>query len=373
MVSRLVLGRVAAVVFCTGITVGSSATVQINHSAVSAISSGERIALSAQISSDAAALRTARAYFKAEAGDRYFFAPLAEDQGDYRGVLPAPGLGAGSISYFLLAATSAGEVVKTDTYVIAVENDADALARSELRNQQDVDIDLENYERAERLLDRLGRQPKVSEPVPVASETQVASTTKVPGFSDYLVLAQQDALLAAAAPLSASAANSTSTVAGSSGSAAGSAAGGVGAGAGTGLGISTTTLIAGGAVVAGGIAAAASGGGGGGSAAPTGNQIGVTVGPLSPQQTPFSIELIQNTGATPSPLRLRYRGDDIGTWNGVGAQTFPLPDLGGELELILTADVADASFDCHFMSQGGTIAGSLFSGSAGDFFLLLPQ
>ncbi len=348
-----IMARVAAFSTLLVGALGLQADVRVDHDPVERAKSGQRIPLAASIGGDD--IRVARAYFKSAAGSRFFFVPLQAQRGsDYLGVLPAPRLGSDSIDYFLLAATTGGQIVKTDSYVIDVDDDEDALARSELKQPEEIEVDLDKFEKAKDLVDRLGGSPNAGEQVPVGSETPVDSTNQIPGFDDYIVAAQQDALMATAMPL----ASATAKSGGSS---------------------KTTWAIIGGAAVIGAVAASGGGDGGGSSggtpsAGPTGVQIGGDFTPPNgPQNAPIFIQL-NPVGAVATPLRVRYEGSDLGTWDGTTANTdFALPALGGRAELILTSDITGGNFEIHFRTDGGRVTVGNFTASEGDFFVALPQ
>lgn len=363
---RTILKRCSIAAACFLLTQIASVLADINvaHVPVEKARSGERIPLQASVSGDD--IRVARAYFRSAVSSRYFFVPLQpQSSGGYLGVLPAPRLGSDNVNYFLLAATTAGQIFKTDSYEIDVEDDEDALARSEIKEPKDIEIDLDKFEEAKDHVDRLGKKPDPAQQVPVGSETELDQTPQIPGFADFIIAAQQEALLAAAIPLAAGAA----VAAGSAGAtkSTGGTVGGMGR---------TGWLLVGGAAVAGGIAAASGGGGSGGSQSPgpTGVQIGADAPPPNGnQQAPLGFELIPVGGAAVSPLRLRYNGSDLGTWNGTVTQSFPLSAVGGRLELILTQNVTGGSFICHFRTSGGQAPTGAFNGNAGDYFIALPR
>ncbi len=342
-------------------TVSAVADINVGHVPVEHAKSGQRIPLTASVNGDD--VRVARAYFRSAVTSRYFFVPLQlQSSGEYLGVLPAPRLGSDNVNYFLLAATTAGQIFKTDSYEIDVEDDKDALARSEIKEAKDIEIDLDKFEKAKDQIDRLGKKPDAAQQVPVGSETELDQTPVIPGFADFIIAARQEELLAGAVPLAAAAA----AAAGASG-ATKSAGGGLGR---------TGWILVGGAAVAGGIAAASGGGGGGNnqSAPPTGVQIGPdALPPNGTQQAPLGIELIPVAGAPVSPVRVRYNGSDIGSWNGTVTQNFPISAVGGRMELILTQSVTGGRFICHFRTNGGQVGGGLFNGNAGDYFIILPR
>ncbi|MEM7098417.1 MAG: hypothetical protein AAF541_09190 [Pseudomonadota bacterium] len=321
------------------------ADVKFAHEPVGKATSGQRIPITTNITGSD--VRVARAYFKSAVGSRFFFVPLQEKSGSsFIGVLPAPRLGSSEVSYFLLAASTGGEIVKTDTYVINIEDDQNALSRSELRETKEIEVDLNKYEKAKELLDQLSGRPDPARQLPVGSETTVQNTTQIPGFNDYIVAVEEQPLLAEATPVT------------------------------EGGGWSTRRwLLVGGGVLAAAAAADSGGGGGGGgspSDPPTGAQIG---GDLTPpngnQAAPISVEL--NPIGAPSPLRVRYEGSDIGTWDGATSTDFPISRVGGRMELILTSDVTGGNFEVHFSSGGGRINTGLFNASTGDFIVALPQ
>lgn len=209
-----------------------SAKVKIDHDPVESSRSGRRIAIAAEVADRGAAIREARAYFRAESDTRFWFAPM-RPQGDDRflGILPAPALGAGKVHYRIYAVNSAGEFVKTELFTIRIEDDREALRRAEAREPTDVEIDLDRIEQLRDLARRAG-EPDPATRVEVRNDVPGSQQpTSLTGFADYVVLA--DAVPAAAG-------------AGLAGAATVKAGGGVGAG-----------KVVGGALLLGGLAFAA--------------------------------------------------------------------------------------------------------------------
>jgi hypothetical protein len=156
---------------------------------------------------------------------------LQGGDGRYVGILPAPALGAETVQYLIYAVSSAGDFVKTAVYTIRIDDDERALARAEARQPTDVEIDLDRIEQARDLARRAG-EPDPSTRVEVRNDVPGSTEpTSLPGFDDYIVMAD-------AAPAAAGA--------GLAGAAVAKGAGGIGVG-----------KVVGGALLLGGVAVAA--------------------------------------------------------------------------------------------------------------------
>jgi len=214
------------------------AEVKIEHNPVKKARSGNRIELGAEIKDKKAQIKEVRAYFKSGYDSRFWFAPMRSNGKRYVAVLPAPALGAETVQYRLYAVNGKNEFVKTDLFTIRIEDDEQALARLEAKEPTSVDLDLDEIEHV-RDLARGGGEPDPSQRVEVRNDVPGSQApADIPGFQDYIVMAEASP---AAAGAGLGAASSV----------------GVGGGIGTGT-------ILGGAAVLGGVAVAAGEGGGGG-------------------------------------------------------------------------------------------------------------
>lgn len=197
--------------------------IEIEHNPIEEATAGERVTLKAEIN-DESGVKTARAYFKTAEAANYSFVVLESNNGeDFTGTLPAPANGSGGFEYLILVQNGNSKVVKTQTYMVTVEDDDDA-AQAVAENDK----------------------------IQVYTELEQAPTD-IAGFSDNIAIdvVESAAKLGVVAGL-----YSAATAGSSSGGAI--AAGTVTATAG---GISTTAMIVGGVLVAGavgGVAAAAS-------------------------------------------------------------------------------------------------------------------
>lgn len=184
---------------CLALVGPSAATAKlgIEHDAVKKSKSGQRIEIQAKIKDKKAGVGEVRAYFKSGYDSRFWFAPMRSN-GDqkYLGVLPAPALGAETVEYRIYAVNGADDFVKTQAYTIKIVDDEDALARMQQKEPTDVDIDLDRIEQM-RDLARRGGEPNPSTRVEVRNDVPGSnSPSQLPGFQDYIVMA--DATPAAA-------------------------------------------------------------------------------------------------------------------------------------------------------------------------------
>lgn len=197
--------------------------IEIEHNPIEEATAGERIAIEVEIV-DESGIKTARVYFKASEAAEYSFVVLESENGeDFTGTLPAPANGAGGFEYLILVQNGNNEVVKSQTYMVTVEDDDDAAEAIAENDQIQVYTELEQ------------------------------APTEISGFSDNIAVD----VVESAAKLGVVAGLYSAATAGSSSSGA-IAAGTVTATAG---GISTTALVIGGVVAAaavGGAAAASS-------------------------------------------------------------------------------------------------------------------
>ena len=219
-----ILVPLMAVLNCPISAVSASApAIEIEHNPIEEATAGERITLKVEIDAESG-VKTARAYFKASEATDYSFVVLESGNGeDFTGTLPAPANGSGSFEYLILVQNGNNEVVKTQTYIVTVEDDDDA-AQAVAENDK----------------------------IQVYTELEQAPAD-IAGFSDNIAVD----VVESAAKLGVVAGLYSAATAGSSSSGA-VAAGTVTATAG---GVSTTAMIVGGVLVAGavgGVAAAAS-------------------------------------------------------------------------------------------------------------------
>ena len=127
------------------ITAASSpiADIEIEHDPVEETTAGQRIDIEVKIK-DESGIKNARVYFKAIEASDYTFIILASDNGEtFTGTLPAPANGAGTIEYLILVQNGNDQVVKTQTYQVAVEDDDDAAGAVAQNEQIQVYTELE--------------------------------------------------------------------------------------------------------------------------------------------------------------------------------------------------------------------------------------
>ncbi len=214
--------------FAVGSAPAVDAKVKITHKAEKEVPSGERIALSVGIKDKKHAIELVRTYFKAKEGSKFYFVAMRPANGNtYAGMLPAPAFGAESVEYFFLVKTDS--VVKSQNFIVEVEDDDEALARLQEQPPRDIQAELEEIE---QLTGKL-RSTEPSE----ASRVQVWSPSSsipagIKGFDDYISLARVSAgaVLGAASTTSTVAASSGIGAAGIAGIALGAAAVGGGGG-----------------------------------------------------------------------------------------------------------------------------------------------
>lgn len=99
---------------------------EIKRDPVKQVNAGQRIDIVFEIEDDSG-IKTVRVYFKAMEGLDYSFIVLTSENGkDFVGTLPAPVNGAGTIEYLLLVQNGNNQVVKTQNYQVAIEDDDNA-------------------------------------------------------------------------------------------------------------------------------------------------------------------------------------------------------------------------------------------------------
>lgn len=358
---RITLQRVLALFGAAIFLFTSSVAAQtaMKHENRTNVSSGQRIPLQVDVSGDED-INMVRSYFKSADGSRYFFVPMQKlGEPVFKGLLPAPSLGTKKIEYFFLASTVSREIVKSQSFYLDVEDDKEAISRSQIRDAKDVRIDLEDYERAKELVDQLGSNPADTARVPVGSETRLVEPIEIEGFSDFIIAARQEPFLSLASTVAAS---------GTAGAAASSTAAAAG-------GISWGKVALGALALGGGAAAASSssddddGAGGGGTAlAPTGNEVGFGVPPNGNMQAPFAIELISLGGRDPAVVDVTYNGVLLGRWQGTATQSFPLPNVGADVNLIFV-NASESLFEVHWETNGGRETADILA-NPGDFVRL---
>jgi hypothetical protein len=221
------------------------ASVEMEHKPIKKAKSGSRISLSAKVEDKENGIDVVRTYFKVQEEARYYFVPMQTVGKNYLGILPAPSLGTKFIDYLILAKNGAQDVVKSQNFTIAIDDDDEALARLQRKPPRDIHLDLEEYEQVKDTLKKERKfddnEPNPDIRIPVETEYSDAPS-QIPGFDDFIVMAQTNK----AAVLGVNAA--TSTVVASTG------------------GISLGTIGVGALAVAGvaaGVGAVAGGGGGG--------------------------------------------------------------------------------------------------------------
>ncbi len=214
--------------FALGIAPAVDAKVKITHKAEKKVPSGERIALSVGIKDKEHAIELVRTYFKAKEGSKFYFVAMRPANGNtYAGLLPAPAFGAQSVEYFFLVKTDS--VVKSQNFIVEVEDDDEALARLQEQPPRDIQTPFDEIEQFTGKL----RSTEPSE----ASRVQVFSPASsmpagIKGFDDYISLTRVSggAVLGAASTTSTVAASSGIGAAGIAGIALGAAAVGGGGG-----------------------------------------------------------------------------------------------------------------------------------------------
>ncbi|MEM8501017.1 MAG: hypothetical protein AAF542_23595 [Pseudomonadota bacterium] len=356
---RIILRRLSALLGAVIFTSSVIAQTAMKHDNPSNTSSGQRIPLQVDVSGDEE-INLVRSYFKSTDGSRYFFVPMQKiDEPVFKGLLPAPSLGTKQIEYFFLASTVSREIVKSQSFYLDVEDDKEAMSRSKIRDAKDVRIDLEDYERAKELIDKLGSNPADTARVPVGSETRLVEPIEIEGFSDFVIAARQEPFLSLASTVAAS---------GTAGVAAGSTAAAAG-------GISWGKVALGALALGGGAAAASSssdddeGAGGGTALAPTGDEVGFGVPPNGNMQAPFAIELIPLGGRDPAVVDVTYNGILLGRWQGAATQSFPLPGVGSDVNLIFV-NASQSLFEVHWQTNGGRETADILLANPGDFVRL---
>ncbi|MFK7733191.1 MAG: hypothetical protein AB8B48_16345 [Pseudomonadales bacterium] len=356
---RITLQRLFVLFGAAIVTSSITAQTAMTHNNPTNTSSGQRIPLQVDVSGDED-INIVRSYFKSTDGSRYFFVPMQKlGEPVFKGLLPAPSLGTKQIEYFFLASTASREIVKSQSFYLDVENDKEAMSRSQIRDAKDVRIDLEDYEKAKEVIDQLGSNPADTDRVPVGSETRLVEPIEIEGFSDFVIAARQEPFLSLASTVAASGTAGASTA-----SAAAATAGGISWG-----------KVALGALALGGGAAAASnssddddGAGGGTALAPTGNEVGFGVPPNGNMQPPFAIELISLGGRDPAVVDVTYNGILLGRWQGTATQSFPLPGVGSDVNLIFV-NASESLFEVHWETNGGRETADILA-NPGDFVRL---
>jgi hypothetical protein len=103
-------------------------TTEIVHKAIESVEAGKRIPVLTEIS-DEKGVDVVRVYFKSKDAADYSFIPLRHAAGeDYSGTLPAPANGSQSFEYLILVKNKANIVVKSQTYLVMVEDGDEAVA-----------------------------------------------------------------------------------------------------------------------------------------------------------------------------------------------------------------------------------------------------
>lgn len=325
--------------------------IEIEHDELNTVTSGARVDLESSISdNEGVGIRDARAYFKTEPANRYYFVPLDPGGDDeYRGVLPAMAAGTESFEYFILARSADNEIVKTDTWNVTIQDDAEAVARMEQKPPRDVKIDVDGIEEARDLVDearkvtdtdrsnvaKRGGEPSPGERVEVRSDTPDAPQ-QIAGVDDYINLR----LVKPAEAIGASAISSAATTGGT--------------------GISGGVL--GGIAAAGaGIAVAGGGGGGGGGGSSDGGSSSAAAACNSQQvagrDAPEvrTIELGRTSGSfvfqfethtRPDRMAVFYEGSplfDTGCVGDSGARTITYSGSSSQVRVVVQPNCAGGS------------------------------
>lgn len=166
-----------------------SAKVKIEHDPIAKSKSGRRIEIEAGIKDKQAGVKDARVYFKSGYDSRFWFAPMRVSGNKYLGILPAPALGADTVEYRIYAVNGSGQFVKTQLYTIKIDDDEEALARLQHKQPTDVELDLDQIEQV-RDLARRGGEPDPSTRVEVRNDVPGSvNPSQIPGFHDYIVMA----------------------------------------------------------------------------------------------------------------------------------------------------------------------------------------
>jgi len=372
-----------ALLVCAGNVPEAEAKVTIKHKPVTNMLSGHRTNVSVDAKDKEHGVDVVRVYFKTPDENRYYFVAMTKAEGDtFVGTLPAAALGAGVVDYLILVKNGADEVVKSQNYTATVKDDPEALARLEEKPARDVRIETkcrgggeQVYRQIESAQKKKKKDEETDEPtqhvwIPICSDYDDKPGI-ISGIDDYVTMAGVSAaekLGVVAGIVDAQAAGSVET--------SGLVNGGtVAASSGT----NVQAIAIGVAAVAGVAAAASSGGGGGdGGGSGGGTQLLPTIttpNGAGSQVAPLAMEFNEFNGVA-VPITATYNGAPMGTGTvpAGGQLTFPQPAVGGLIRVTLTADVAGASLQFHFNSDGGLSPGPgighAITGSAGDFVLL---
>ena len=112
-----------------GTVAAADDSIEIMHQAVSPVSVGGQVDISATVDDPHNDLEMVRVYFKTTQDDRFYFVAMEKTRSNtYTGVLPAPLRGSDSLEYVIIAKSTSDQIVKTRHYVVKVE-DEDTIAR----------------------------------------------------------------------------------------------------------------------------------------------------------------------------------------------------------------------------------------------------
>ena len=303
-----------------------SLSMKIQHNPVEEVTAGARIGLEAVVIDDSG-VEVVRVYFRAaEAADYNFVSLSSTDNETFTGTLPAPENHSGSFHYLILVKNGNNQVVKTETFTVAVKNNDNAEAAA-----------AEN------------------EPITVYTELQQVPAG-IPGFNDNLVV---DAIESSA---------KLGVVAGLYSSSAGtSTSGAVAAGTVTTSTTFSTSLIIAGVIAAGAVAGVAASGGGSGRGSGGGSEGGSDGGADSNDSVPTETSCSFTGNWYGNYSEIDCFGDAYNeSWTGtVDAQCF---FKGVAVEGFLSGQVDPATGSASLTGYDdvcGSISGSaLFSGSS---------
>ncbi|MFC1772285.1 hypothetical protein ACFL3A_02905 [Pseudomonadota bacterium] len=117
-----ILGFTSLYLF-TGAAAAADDRIAVMHDAVSHVSVGDQVGISATINDPHSDVETVRTYFKTSQDNRFYFVVMKKTSGNtYTGLLPAPLHGAESLEYRILAKSASDQIVKSPRYVVEVEN-----------------------------------------------------------------------------------------------------------------------------------------------------------------------------------------------------------------------------------------------------------
>ena len=107
-----------------GPVVAADDKITITHNVIDHVYTGDPINISATINDPSSDVDMVRAYFKTTTEDRYYFVAMSKnlDNNMYTGTIPAALAGTASVEYVILARDMSDQVVKTQHYIVEVED-----------------------------------------------------------------------------------------------------------------------------------------------------------------------------------------------------------------------------------------------------------